>query len=227
MEVNPYFYAAWRIFLLFMLGFSFASCYASAEGTRYQLVFRAPGKKKERLLYLGLFICCILFMRLSLFLFPECKECAPHSLDGWKWAVMVIAPFFLGIFAPLLIAIFQENRVRRNVYRFLTGCWTEGSLRAIYEQPSTRPDWSVYDMRQDGHNLWRFAKRITQGKYNEPVYIAMNIPPENVLQKLEQCNLVTKYGYERLPPSEPGHYLPKGGSIVHFYYQAEYVRIWG
>ena len=238
MEIYPYFYAAWMLFWLFMFGFCLASCGAYRSYDRNYseetILFRKPNTEKKGLLYLCLFLGSLLVMILTIFLLPEGKECFAGMgsyLDGWKRAVAVLVLLFHGMFVRLSFDLIQESKVRRNVNRFLEDCKTEGSIRAIYETTSFRHygdfEWVLYDILHDEHDLWQITKRALSGYQYDPVFIAMNIPPEKVLQKLSQCNLLTKNGYERLPPPKTDQYLPQGGSMVQFYYQAEYVRIWG
>ena len=226
---------------MFMFGFSLASLGASSAGSRHFPRARAPAKEKEELLYLCLFLGSLLVPHLSSFLLPECKGCFAEAranigqyldgLDKWKAVTIAIMFLFHGLIMRLLFDLIQEGKARRNMHLFLYDCCANGSIRAIYERTSHRYygpfEWILHDMLRDEHDLPQITELVIESFENYPVYIAMDIPPENVLQKLEQYNLVTKYGYERLPPPKPDHYFPHGGSMLHFYYGAEYVRIWG
>ena len=236
MEIHPYFCVAWGLFVMFMLGFSLGSALLSRDVTRDpggREIFRAPVKEKEELLWVCLFLWSILFIRLTAFLFPKCEGCFDRLVpdNGWIEAVAVFVFYLHGFFIRFLFGFIQWGKARRHVHRFLNDCCAEGLIRAIYERTSRRLygpfEWVLHDMMRDEHDLWQITGRAINGFQDDPVYIAMNIPPENVLQRLEQYNLVTKNGYERLPPPQPDHYFPKGGSMLHFYCQAEYVRIWG
>ena len=237
MKMCPYFSLIWVI-CLFVLGYSAASALEHGEGGGSKggpRIFRAPNEEEKAKLsfFMGVFIALFL-------LFSEDVKCSgdvtkaianallPNGFEEWQdagagSAIVII----LGAFPVVLFNLIKSVKARRNVYRFLADCRAEGYLCAIYEQAGLYSEWWLaYDMRRDGHNLLRFAKRAIRGREQHPVHIAMNIPPEKVLQKLSQYNLLTKNGYKRLPPLKSSRF-PKSGSIVHFYYQAEYVRIWG
>ena len=205
----------------------------STSGERERLgpnerLFRGPNEKKKVELYFwpcgfSLMLACLLF-----WMGWECIWPALEALLPWQRGGVALAILFHGSFPVLLFDFVKSIKARRNVYRFLTDCRADGSLRAIHEKASEYKDeWVVHDMRQDGHNLSQLAKCAVQGYYYKAVLIVMNIPAEQVLQKLAQYSLLTKNGHERLPPAKTGNIFPKGGSSVLFYHQAEYVRIRG
>lgn len=236
MAIYPYFYVPWLFFWVFMLGFSLGSgtqCMDRMHRPYGAELSRAPAKEKEELLWVCWFFGSLLALNLTRFLLPECKGCFGRTgtdFNVWKAAAFIVF-IFHGLLVRLLFELIKDIKAPRKVNRFLNDCSAEGCIRAIYETTSHRLygsfEWVLHDMMRDEHDLWKIAKRAVSGYKDDPVYIAVNIPPEQVLQKLSQYNLVTKNGYERLPPPKPDHYLPQGGSIVQFYYQAEYVRIWG
>ena len=244
MKMCSFFSLIW-VLCLFVLGCSAASAAAHAEGgvggkkpgggKPGPRRFRAPNEEeKAKLSFLASFFTAMFLI------FTEDVKCSgdvtkaianaflPNGFEEWQdagagSAIMII----LGAIPVVLFDLIKSIKASRNVYRFLADCKAEGSLCAIYEQTSNWSEWwVVHDMKRNGHDLLRLTKRAVEGHYYKPVYIAVNIPPEKVLQKLAQYNLVIKNGYKRLPPPKTSRF-PKGGSIVHFYYQAEYARIWG
>ena len=242
MEIYSCLYFAWLHFCIFLIGFSLRAAMASSTVAPMTQIlyrppheddfFRAPAKEKEERLYsFALYGSLLAFFSSSFLCEPECAKCQlVPDLYGWQGAVAF--PVFMthGFFIRLLFELIQLRKARRNVSRFLNDGAAEGCIRAIYERTSPRLyepfKWVLRDVTQDEHGLRQIAKRAVRGKCDTPVYIAMNIPPEQVLQKLAQYNLVTRNGYKRLPPAKTSLF-PKGGSMVHFYYHAEYVRIWG
>lgn len=201
-------------------------------------LLRAPNvRKKGFLRYLAVY-CIIPFLGGVNYFFPcAATVIAPFTrrLEAWQLFAVCVGICLSGSFPVVLFGLIKNIKARRNVFRLLADCKQDGSLCAIYaaqyEESSTgalgSPEWIYYDMMQDGYSLQKLAKCATQGLSDMPVLVVMNIPPEQVLQKLSQYNLVTKNGYERLPRPEKNHLIPKSGSMVHFFYRAEYVRILG
>ena len=199
-------------------------------------LLRAPNVEKKRILYYRAVFCIIPFWGLPYFFSCATEVIAPfmNSLELWQLLGVLIAIFFNTPILVLLFRLTENAKVRRNVRRLLADCQQDGSMRAIYEMHRERAtgalgswEWVAYDLMQDGYSLHQLAKRAIQGDYFIPVLVVMNIPAEQVLQKLEQYNLITKNGYKRLPPAKSGNIFFKGGSSVLFYYQAEYVSIRG
>ena len=236
MKLCPLFFLVWML-CVFMFGYCWASGAVSGEGLSGGLprFFRASNKKKKSDLYLWALCFSLMLAYYLSSLSPKGRECIgavikmifTNGLEGWQAGGVALAFIFHGAFPVLLFDLIKDSRAQRNVYRFLMDCRTEGFLHAIHEKTSVETKWVVHNIGQDGYNLLQLAKRAAQGYYYKPVLIVLNIPAEQLLQKLEQYNLVTKNGYMRLPPPKSAPLFPEGGSIVHFYYQAEYVRIWG
>lgn len=99
-------------------------------------------------------------------------------------------------------------------------------MRYAYEITSLEEP-AVHDLITSMHNLWPLAAHAIKGEIDSPVYIVMNMSAEQAIQKLQQHKLITKNGYKRLPAPKNRHMIPPGGSVLQFYYNAEYVRIWG
>ena len=115
---------------------------------------------------------------------------------------------------------------KRAVHRFMRDCVADGSMRYVYETTSKGVP-TVHDLMTSEHSLWKLAMHAVQGSETTPVYIVMNMPAEQAIQKLQQHKLITKNGYKRLPAPKNRHLIPPGGSVLQFYYNAEYVRVWG
>lgn len=99
-------------------------------------------------------------------------------------------------------------------------------MRFVYETTCERGP-SVHDLITGKHDLWHLANRAITAETDSPVYIVMNISAEQALQKLHYFKLITKNGYKRLPAPKNRHLIPRGGCVLQFYSNAEYVRIWG
>ena len=212
------------------------------EGKFAPAFLRAPGSAQKVSKFINLSFGCLLIVGITSRL--GCRGCCgdffPNvnkpAIDLTRAELLGLAKIlviaFSGFWIGLLWNLIKSHKARLLMRQLLSSCVTDGSLRAAYERKirfSGAFEWAVYDMRKGGHNLRRLAGRAIRGECAAPMYLAFRIPAEKALQQIEQYKLITKNGYEIRPAAEFPYpkMLLRDGSIVQFYYQAEYVRIWG
>ena len=146
-----------------------------------------------------------------------------------------------GVAVALLLLHLKYTKAKRALYCLMRDGVADGTLRAVIMRERQHSDewvsaaaskykWAIYDMHKtkDIELQW-FAECAVNANSYESVCIVFNISVEEVMQRLKQYGLMTKRGYERLPAADVlSHKIPPpGGSVLQFYYCAEYVRVWG
>ena len=240
--LHQYFCTAWDMVWVFLFLFVFTlGPFSGREGA-----LRAPGSGGKVLKFGLLSIGCLL----CIFLSPVfgCQHCCgkyfpnkpaidlPAS-ENIK-AVFAIAWGLSGFIAGAVREDIKYRKSRRLIHRFLSDCVADGSLRVMFEkhEPVEDSKWLVHDLRKkNSKDLRWLSGQVAYATITTTNYFAFKIDGKALFRRLAEYGLITQkdlmeqnYGFR--PPSEFKHpeMLPRGGgSILQFYYNAEYVRIWG